>query len=203
MLRHRPHPQFAEEFCQRRRLIMRIQSTRVGQYPRMAATKQVLLQPDAGVFDTAHDAVGTDADEGDDGGAQTFHFGFEASTASAKFVVGQFIGTGGGAIDDVGDAEIEIEKEFTLKGREEARRESAIVECGPEAVAGPAEVSADGGGVEARVDAGEKDDEVLGDEIRHALVVSSEQLGLGRFPRLRNSAFHRVESFFPRQFFVW
>jgi hypothetical protein len=57
------------------------------------------------------------------------------------------------------------------------------VEGGPEAVAGAAEVAADGGGVEAEVDAGEEDDEVFGDEIRDELVARGEDLGFGGFPR--------------------
>ena len=85
-------------------------------------------------------------------------------------------------VDDVGDAEIEVEKEGFFKGGEEARREAAAVEGGPEAVAGAAEVAADGGGVEAGVDPGEEDDEVFGDEIRDELVARGEELGLGGFP---------------------
>ena len=58
----------------------------------MAAAEGVLLEADAGVFDAGDDAVGTDADEGDDGGAPAFDFGFESLAAGAKFVVGEFIG---------------------------------------------------------------------------------------------------------------
>ena len=44
-------------------------------------------------------------------------------------------------------------------------------------------MAADGGGVEAGVDAGEEDDEVFGDEIRDELVARGEDLGFGGFPR--------------------
>ena len=44
-------------------------------------------------------------------------------------------------------------------------------------------MAADGGGVEAGVDARKEDDEVFGDEIRDALVVRGEELGFGGFPR--------------------
>ena len=50
-------------------------------------------------------------------------------------------------------------------------------------------MAADGGGVEAGVDAGEEDDEVFGDEIRDALVVRGEELGLGGFPGVGNWGF--------------
>ena len=97
------------------------------------------FEADAGVFDAGDDAVGTDADEGDDGGVPAFDFGFESLPAGAEFVVGELIGAGGSAIDDVGDAEFEVEQERLFKGGEEARREAAGVEGGPEAVAGAAE----------------------------------------------------------------
>ncbi len=161
---------------------MGVEAAGVGEDPGVAAAEEVLLEADAGVFYAGDDAVGPDADEGDDGGAPAFDFGFEALAAGATLVVGEFIGAGGGAFDDVGDAEFEVEKEGSFKGGEEARGEAAAVECGPEAVAGASEVAADGGGVESGVDAGEEDDEVLGGEIRDDLVVRGEELGFGGFP---------------------
>jgi len=177
-----PEAEFSEEFRQPSGLVVGVEAAGVGENPSVAAAEGPALESDAGVFNAGDDAVGTDADEGDDGRAQAFHFGFEATAAGAKLVVGQFIGTGRGAIDDVGDPELEVEQEIAFKGGEEARREAAAVEGGPEAVAGAAEVAADGGRVEAGVDAGEEHDEVFGGQIRDALVARSEELGLGRFP---------------------
>jgi hypothetical protein len=82
----------------------------------VAAAERVLLEADAGVFDTGNDAVGADADKGDDGGAPAFDFGLEALAAGPKFVVGEFIGPRGGAFDDIGDAEFEVQKEDPSKG---------------------------------------------------------------------------------------
>ena len=53
-------------------------------------------------------------------------------------------------------------------------------------------MAADGGGVEAGIDAGEEDDEVFGDEIRDALVVRGEELGFGGFPRSGQCPIHRA-----------
>ena len=78
--------------------------------------KGAFWRPTRRVFDAGDDAVGADADEGDDGGAPAFDFGFQALAAGAEFVVGEFISAGGGAIDDVGDAEVEVEKERAFKG---------------------------------------------------------------------------------------
>jgi hypothetical protein len=43
------------------------------------------------------DAVGVNADKGNDGRAPACDFGLEALAAGAKFVVGEFIRAGGGA----------------------------------------------------------------------------------------------------------
>ena len=75
------------------------------------------MEADAGVFYAGDDAVGSNADEGDDGGAPALDLGFEALAAGAKFVVGELIGAGGGAFDNVGDAEFEVQKQGSFKGR--------------------------------------------------------------------------------------
>ncbi len=177
-----PEAEVSEELCQRGGLVVGVDAAGVGQDPGVAAAERGLLEADTGVFDVGDYAIGADADEGNDGGAPAFDFGLKSLAAGAKFVVGEFIGAGGGAFDDVGDAVLEVEKERFFKGREEARSESTAVKGGPEAVAGAAKVVADGGGVEAGVDAGEEDDEVFGGEIRDELVVRSEELGFGGLP---------------------
>ena len=148
------------------------------------------MEADAGVFDAGDYAVGADADEGDDGGPPPFDFGFKTLPAGAQLVVGKLIGAGGGPCDDVGDAEFEVEKEGTFKGREETRGEAAAVEGGPEAVAGAPEVTADGRGIKARIDASEKDNEIFGDEIRDALFMRSKELSFRGFPGRGQSPFH-------------
>lgn len=169
-----PDAEVSEELCEGGGLIVGIEATGVGEDPGVAAAEKGILAADAGVFDAGDDAVGTDADERDDGGAPALDFGFKALAAGAKFVVGKFIGAGRGPFDDVGDAEFEVEKKGTLKRGEEARGEAAAVERGPKAVAGAAEVTADGGCVKAGVNAGEENDEVFGDQIRDALAVCGE-----------------------------
>ena len=168
--------------CEGGGLVVGVEAAGVGEDPGVAAAEGGLLEADAGVFDAGDDAVGVNADKGDDGRTPTSDFGLEASAADAKFVVGEFIRTGGGAFDDVGDAKPEIEKKSSLKGGKEARSEAAAVKGGPESVAGAAEVSADGGGVEAGVDAGEEDDEVFGREVRDEFVMRGQDLGFRGFP---------------------
>ena len=150
-----PGAEVSEELFEGGGKVVGVKAAGIRQDPGVAATEAGLLEADAGVFDAGDDAVGTDADEGDDGGAPAFDFGLETSATGAKFVVSEFIGAGGSAFDDVGDAEFEVEKEGFFKGGEKTRRKAASMEGGPEAVAGAAEMVADGGGVEAGVDAGE------------------------------------------------
>ena len=173
-----PEAEVSEELCESGGQVVGVEAAGVGENPGVAAAERGFLEADVGVFDAGDDAVGVDADEGDDGGAPAFDFGFEAPAAGAKFVVGEFIGAGSGAFDDVGDAEFEVEKEGFFKRGKESRGESAGVEGGPEAVAGAAEVAADGGGVETGVDAGEEDDKVFGGEIRDDACCARRGLGL-------------------------
>jgi hypothetical protein len=60
----------------------------------------------------------------------------------------------------------------------EARRESAGVQRGPEAVAGAGEVEAGGGRVEAGVDAAKKDLQLRRDDIAQAFVYSVKEISL-------------------------
>ena len=90
--------------------VMGVEATGVGKNPSVAAAEKRLLEADAGVFDAGDDAVGMNANKGDDGRAPAFNFGFKTLAAGAKFVVGEFIRPGAGALDDVGDAELEVEK---------------------------------------------------------------------------------------------
>ena len=182
MLGNGPEAEVSEELCEGGGQVVRVEAAGVGEDPGVAAAEGGLLKTDAGVFDARNDAVGADADEGDDGRAPAFDLGLEALGACTKFVVCEFIGAGGGAFDDIGDAEFEIEKEVFFKGGEEARGEAAGVEGGPEAVAGAAEVVADGRGVEAGIDADEEDDEVFGSKIRDDPVVRGQELGFGGLP---------------------
>src|SRR5277367_1800478 len=111
-----PEAEVSEELCEGGGLVVGVDAAGVGKDPGVAAAERGLLEADAGVSDAGDNAVGADADEGDDGGAPAFDFGFEALAAGAKFVVGELIGARGSALDDVGDSEFEVEKEGFFKG---------------------------------------------------------------------------------------
>jgi hypothetical protein len=88
VLRNRPDTKVSEELCEVGRLVVSVEATGVEENPGVAAAEEGCLEADASVFDAEDNAVGTDADESDDGGAPTFDFGFEAlaAGANAKFI---------------------------------------------------------------------------------------------------------------------
>ena len=96
--------------------VVGVEAAGVGEDPGVAAAEGDLLEADTGVFDAGNNAIGSDANEGDDGRAPAFDFRLEALASGAKFVVCEFIGAGGSAFDDIGDAEFEVEKEGFFKG---------------------------------------------------------------------------------------
>ena len=102
MLCNGSEAEVSEELCKGGGLVVSVQAVGVGKDPGVAAAEGGLLEADAGVLDAGDDAVGSDAEERDDGGAPAFDLGFEAPAAGAKFVVGEFIGSGGGAFNDAG-----------------------------------------------------------------------------------------------------
>ena len=140
MLCNGPNAEVSEELREGGGQVVSVEATGIGKNPSVAVAEKGLLEADAGVFDTGDDAVGMNADKGDDGRAPASDFGLEASAAGAKFVLGKFIRAGGGALDDVGDAELEVKKKGFFKGGEEARGESPAVKGGPEAIARAAEM---------------------------------------------------------------
>jgi hypothetical protein len=189
-----PDSKVSEKLCEGVGQVVGVEAAGVGEDPGVAAAEEGLLEADAGVFDAGNDAVGSDADEGDDGRAPAFDFRLEPLASGAKFVVCEFIGAGGSAFDDIGDAEFEVEEEGFFKRGEETRGEAAGLKGRPEAVAGAAEVVADGGGVEPGVDACEEDDEVFCDKIRDDHVVRGEELDFGGFPRGGQGPIHSAAS---------
>jgi len=108
VLSNGPEAELAEELCQGGGLVVGVEAAGVGKDPGVTAAEQLLLKADAGVFIPGDDAVGANADKGDDRGAPAFDFGCETLAAGAKFFAGQFIGARRGAFDDVGDAKFQF-----------------------------------------------------------------------------------------------
>ena len=173
---------------------MGVESAGIGQDPGVAAAEGIFLEADAGVFNAGNYPVRANAHERDNRGTPTFDFGFKPLASGAKFVLGEFIRTRSSALDHVGYPEFKIEKERSFKRGKEPRRKATAVERGPEAVTGPAEMAADSGRVQARIDASEKDDEVFGDKIRDELVMRGKDLSFGGLPGRGQCPFHMAAS---------
>jgi hypothetical protein len=69
VLRDGPEAELSEELCEGGGLVVGVEAAGVGEDPGVAAAEGLLLEADAGIFDAGDNAVRTDADEGDDGGA--------------------------------------------------------------------------------------------------------------------------------------
>jgi hypothetical protein len=189
-----PEAKVPEELCEGVGLVMGVEAARIGKHPGVTTAEEILLQSDASILDSGNDAVRPDADKGNDRRTPTPHLGLKALTAGAQFVGGQFVGAGGGTFDNVRNAELEVEKESILKRRQETRRETAFVQRSPEAVSGASKVTADGGCIEPRVDAGEKHNEIFGDQIRDTLGMCREELSFSRFPGSWQCPIHKATS---------
>ena len=115
MLCNGPNAKVSEELREGGGQVVGVEATGVGKNPSVAVAEKVLLEADAGVFDTGDNAVGVNADKGDDGRAPASDFGLETPAAGTKFVIGEFIRASSGALDDVGDAELEVKKKGSLR----------------------------------------------------------------------------------------
>ena len=115
MLCNGPNAEVSEELRERGGQVVGVEATGVGKNPSVTVAEKGLLEADAGVFDTGDNAVGVNADKGDDGRAPASDFGLETPAAGTKFVIGEFIRASSGALDDVGDAELEVKKKGSLR----------------------------------------------------------------------------------------
>ena len=157
--------QFPKQLRELRGLVVGVQAARVREDPDPGRADRFILQSQFRFRSVERSPVGAHADDGQVARGVALHFAGEDLAAFDELRAGQLVGGGGGAGDDVGDADAEVQELALFGGGEEAGREAGAVEGGPEAVAGAAEVLLDGGGVEAGVDAAEEDAQVRGDDV--------------------------------------
>ncbi len=67
-----PNAKVSEELCEGGGLVVGVEAAGIGADPGVAAAEGGFLKVDTGVFNAGDDAVGADADEGDDGGTPAF-----------------------------------------------------------------------------------------------------------------------------------
>ena len=103
----------------------------------------------------------------------------EPGAAGLELGAGQLRGLGGGPGDQVRDAQPVAGQQILLTGSQPPGGEARSVQRGPEPVAGPGEVMAGRGGVQARVDAAEQHVERLarrGQHVRHRAAAGRRQV---------------------------
>ena len=176
MLRQGPDAKLSEELREHSGLVMGVQAAGIREHPGVTAAEGLVLKADAGILVAGDNAIRPDANKGDDGGSPAFDFRLEALTAGSQFVARQLIGAGGCALDDVRDAELEVEKQCFFKRRKESWRKAAAVQGRPKAIAGPTKVMADGRGVKAGVDPAEQHAQPRRDYVGDGLVARREEL---------------------------
>jgi len=104
----------------------------------------------------------------------------QARTPGDEFRGLELSGAGRGTPDQVGEPVTQPRKGFLLRRMQQPGREARRVQRGPEAVAGPGEVVARGGGVEAGIDAAEKDRQARRDDVAQLLAAGLLELGRAR-----------------------
>ncbi len=198
-LRTQGASQLREQLRELRWLVVRVQSARVREHPDLRGADRFILQTHRRFRSIECRAIGADADDGEEPRCVAFHFAREDPAAFDELFARQLVGGGGGAGDDVGDADAEVQELALLRGREEARREAGAMERGPEAVAGSSEMLLDGSGVEAGIDAAEEDVEVRRDDVGKGRVRGCSKIGLGGLQKFR--AFQKFSARPPMYFF--
>ena len=159
---------------------MSVEPARIGQHPQPGVPGGELLRSQAGPRPAERRPVGGDADHRQPPRAQPRGLGQQRRAAVAQFLRGELVGPGGGAVDDVGDAQAQAEQLLLLVGPQLARGETGLVQGRPEAVPRPGEVVPGGGGVQAGVDPGEQDAQAGRDDVGDGQLPGRGQLGRRR-----------------------
>jgi len=125
-------------------------------------------------------AEGADAQKGDDARPVAAHLGGEPAASGSELGGGDFFGSGGGAIHEVGDAVALAQQLCLLRRMKQFRREARLVQRRPEPVARPGEVVPGPRRVQPGVDADEEYAQTGRDDVPDSLVFRTEKLRLAR-----------------------
>jgi len=161
--------------------VVRGAAARVGQHPHEGAFQKLRLTPDGGARTAEGHAVRPDAQEGHRRRPRAADLPGEGPSAAPELALLQLFRAGGGARAEVRDPEAARHELPLLERREEPFGEARLVQGLPEAVAGPREVTADGPGIQARVDPAEQHAQPGRDHVRHGPVRCGREIG-GRGP---------------------
>src|SRR5439155_13683120 len=171
------------------------EATRIGQHPYPGLADGLALRAHRRVAAAERRPVGGDPDDREPPRLEPGDLRVQDAGARQEFLGPELVGAGGRARDDVGDAESEAEQPLLLIGPEDALGEAGAVQGGPEAVPGPGEVVPGGGGVQARVDARERDARAGRDDVGYRRVPGRVKISLRRArPSRRRGRRHEMRS---------
>src|SRR2546421_258724 len=155
----------------------------VGQHPYPGLPDGPVLRAHRRVAAAERRPVGGDPHDREPAWLQSGDLFVQYGSALDELLGAELVRAGGGARDDVGDAEPEGEQLLLLIGPEHAPGEAGAVQGRPEAVPGPGEVVPGGGGVQAGVDASEQHAQAGRDDIGDRPVPRRVEVGLRRTRR--------------------
>src|SRR5438477_5640037 len=176
--------QIAEGAGQRRHLVARGPSARVGQHPDPRARDVLVLRAPASAGTAEGDPIRAHTDEHHDAWTVAADRPGDPLRAVAEFPGIELVGARRRAVDQVRDAEPPPEELPAFMRPEDPVGEAGLVKRLPEPVPGAREMKPDRARPQARVDADEEDPEIRSDHVRDAPAARGVELGAGRTPRL-------------------
>ena len=167
------------------RRLVGVEAARVRQDPQFRAAEPVVLTTLGRLRFGERLPIGREAEHGDNGRLPAPHVALELDSAFAEFGDAQLLGTCARGRNDVGDADPEPEHQFAislahaLAEIQQARGDAGHVQCRPETVAPPGEVSVDRSSPQPRVDPDEQETNVTVDEVVHHVAMKRGELFSG------------------------
>ena len=137
------------------KLIIGIESARIGKNPNLGAADSFRLFADADASVAECILIRTNAEDSDDARAIPADLRCQAVGTGAQFLFHELRGVGRGAVDEIGDAVAVFQQLALFVRRKQSRREAGFVQRGPEAIAGAGEMVAHRARIKSRVDADE------------------------------------------------
>src|SRR5215475_559997 len=186
--------QLPERIREPRSNVMRVETARIGQDPQPGLPHGLVLRAHRRVAAAERRAVRGDPNDREPAGLEPGDLRAQDAGARQELLGTKLVRSGSGTGDDVGDAEPEAKQLLLLIRPEQALGEAGAVQGRPEAVPRPGEVVAGGGGVQARVDAGEYDAQAGRDDIGDRPVPGRVEIGPGGSRRGRHRRCHEIRS---------
>jgi hypothetical protein len=161
---------------------VRVEAARVRENPGEGVGREWVLPADRRIRLVEAATIGPDAENGDGARPEANGLVHQRARAAGQLLGGELVGARRRARAKVRDSDAQCQQGGVFLRRVEAGGEAGGVKGLPEAVPGPAEMVADGGGVEAGIDTAEQDAQAGRDHVGEAAAARPDQ---GRDVRAR------------------